>query len=1397
MDMPRETPSGKSDTAKVSRPTVLQPGTHTWVPVVTRSRGSVFLEPLEKLYQKRGSVAANGIATVEPGRQFKILVGNVSTRPVHLVKGQVIATVRPHPSSVFDTPFTLMDVLAVTGTDDDGKPSEEAKTVKSLKRVARENKQEYLEKSVKDLREKKARPPKEEELMTAEDVDLSGVDKRWHARIRSMLDRHAAMWSGKLGEITITEHAIDLKPDARPVAVPPYRAGPKTRELEQAEVDRQLRDGVIEPAQSEWASPVVFAPKADGTLRFCVDYRRLNLATIKDSYPIPRMDECIDSLGEARIFSTLDCNAGYWQIPVRPGDRDKTTFTCHAGTYRYVRMPFGLTNAPATFQRTLDILLSQFKWKHCLVYLDDVIIHSRDVESHIGHVDAILTTLRKAGVSLKLRKCSFFTKTVRYLGHVIQPGTLAIDDTSTASLKGARAPATQSEIRSFLGMCNVYRRFIKDFSHIAEPLNALLRAGQPETIATWGEKEEQAFRSLVEAICAPPILRLPRRNLPFTVDTDASDYQVGCVLFQDDEAGKRHPIGFWSRTLQGAERNYSAPEKECLAVVWALQTLRPYLAFEKFTVYTDHAALRWLLNIAEPSGRLARWRLRLSEFDFDIQYKKGRVNTQADALSRLRTDAETAFDPEADAVPVYLAEAIRAVEEDETTGNDTRPSAEVEFLSEEWAEHDAMLVNENASAKPVQVTPITWHELLTEQLSDDFCSRIRSRVNAGERIPFNEDGRGYLVRTVCNPPQLVLPQSLRARLLHAAHHGRLAGHPGGRKLYYVLRRHFYWPSMALDAYNVVKNCVTCARNRIKLRRHASPLKLFPARAPLEYVAIDILGELVKTPRGNRYLLVMTDRYSKLTKTVPLRRITTNVIAHAFITHWVLNYGPPTYVLSDNGKQFTAKFFMDVCRIVGTKNYFTTTYHPQANGQVERFNSTLVQAMRHFIADHPRDWDLYSDAVTYAYNTQPHSSTHVAPFELVLSNPPGPPGLLPDPLKRELPPAEFRYEWKQWLSHLMNSADDALRDAQQRYKRNFDNRVRPLSQALRPNAYAFLRADRPQSDNDGFHHKLAPLVTGPHRITEVADDGRTLVLDLGTRASPALERVSRDRVVPAPQPPTSTWTPQDAHASQSLNPLTWPAPAGFNLSSLPRSRDASLGVSLRVTPPTSLLTPTPVPSSTQGNTAAPAADTTTQGGTPVVDTTPLRDGQHQAATAMVDPSREDFGNSSPSSSEKDTSAHAGDRPSDDEHPDSPTAPTGRPGISPSASADISSSDFAQAMADATQAAASSVASPEALPPAVSAPLPSASARPPQCPREPTPLHRSREYVLNRIVSHEVADGTEPEYPAGITLYRVRWYGFGPWDDTWEPIHHLPRSHVQRYYKKKKLPLPPDIDKALQG
>ena len=289
-------------------------------------------------------------------------------------------------------------------------------------------------------------------------VHTSNVPEGLQPQVPALLEKHRALWSGHLGSIKATEHRIELKPGSKPVRLNPYRMGPRTRELIKAQVDRLLKLEVIEPSQSEWASPVVLIPKPDGSPRFCMDYRQLNERTVRDLYPLPRMDDCLDSSGNAHVFSTSDCNAGYWQIPLAEKARPKTAYTCHCDTYQCTRLPFGLCNAPATFQRAIDMILSGVKWENVLVYLDDLIIFSADAKSYLSHLDTVLTLLGKHRVILKAQNCHLFRDEVEYLGHVVRPGRLTVNEKNLKAIKKAVFPKTQTQVRSFLGMCNVNRR---------------------------------------------------------------------------------------------------------------------------------------------------------------------------------------------------------------------------------------------------------------------------------------------------------------------------------------------------------------------------------------------------------------------------------------------------------------------------------------------------------------------------------------------------------------------------------------------------------------------------------------------------------------------------------------------------------------------------------------------------------------------------------------------------------------------------------------------------------------------------------------------------------------------------------------------------------------------------
>ncbi len=504
----------------VAEDVVLEPHSQTFISVTSQKGGLLEISSDDRLYRKKHCLLSGGIAQVTPHEPFGMFIANFRKTPVRLQKRQVvgraqlagphiydtnidintvIGPVCPTPDSVASPNSHVIDPSTISPEplsefsfpEDEAVPPPPKRSELHPKRVRWSEREDQM---IPDDHKSSSQPvcltekpdadtealahhremneKKDDPLDDLKAEHLSAADRD---RLLALLAKYPKLYDGTMGGITVTQHAIDLVPVAKACHTMPYRTGQEAREIIKFEVDRMLKMKVIEPAQSEWASPVVLVPKADGSRRFCVDYRRLNKLTIRDSYPLPRMDECIDSLGEARYLTTLDCLSGFWQIPMKPEDRDKTTFVCHHGSYRYLRMPFGLMNSPATFQRAIDIILAGFKWSTCLIYLDDIIVFSKDKETHFKDLEDVLDALARANVTIKLKKCSFLTNKVKYLGHLIEPGRLSVDKASVAALQEALPPRNKTELRSFLGMCNVYRRFVHNYAKIVHPLNVLLK----------------------------------------------------------------------------------------------------------------------------------------------------------------------------------------------------------------------------------------------------------------------------------------------------------------------------------------------------------------------------------------------------------------------------------------------------------------------------------------------------------------------------------------------------------------------------------------------------------------------------------------------------------------------------------------------------------------------------------------------------------------------------------------------------------------------------------------------------------------------------------------------------------------------------------------------------------
>ena len=418
-----------------------------------------------------------------------------------------------------------------------------------------------------------------EDIPTWEEINPVGVgnvklgekltDKQAE-QIQKLLGEYSRVFQAKPGCTHLAEHHIRTK-DAVPIKLPPYRLPHAYRETVKTELDEMLKDGIIEPSRSEWSFPLVIVKKSDGSLRLCVDYRRLNQISEFDAYPMPRVEDIIDRIGRSQFISTMDLTRGYWQVPVAVEDKPKTAFVTPFGLFQYNVMPFGLKGAPATFQRLMDRVLHGLEFAG--VYIDDLIIFSETLEEHLTHLKTILDKLKEAGLTAKATKCTFGASHCTYLGHIVGSGFVKPIESKTAAIESFKVPQTKKDLLTFLGMAGYYRRFIHDYSAIAAPLTDLTKKSQPSKIS-WTPECDTAFKELKKLLSSSPILRSPDFNTPFMLQTDASDLGIGAVLSQKTENGEEHPVAYWSRKLLPRERRYSTIEKECLAIKLAVQAFQ-------------------------------------------------------------------------------------------------------------------------------------------------------------------------------------------------------------------------------------------------------------------------------------------------------------------------------------------------------------------------------------------------------------------------------------------------------------------------------------------------------------------------------------------------------------------------------------------------------------------------------------------------------------------------------------------------------------------------------------------------------------------------------------------------------------------------------------------------------
>lgn len=432
-----------------------------------------------------------------------------------------------------------------------------------------------------------------------------------------------------LGKCSVLKHRIDTA-EAAPVRQPMRRTPQGFEGEEEKYLNEQLAAGVIKPSCSAWSSPIVMVRKKTGDVRVCIDYRKLNERTIKDAYPLPRIDMCLDCLSSAKLYSTIDLQSAYMQLELAKEDRHKTAFITKYGLFEYSVMPFGLCNAPSTFQRCMELVFRGLQWDILLVYLDDIIVLSSNFDEHIERLEEVFKRLSEAGLKMKPSKCQLFKSEVLFLGHVVSQDGICPNPKTIESVMSWKEPCSVKEIQSFLGLCSYYRQYIANFSHIAAPMTKLTRKNVK---FIWDASCQNAFELLKEKLCTSPILAYPKPGLKYLLDTDASDLGIGAVLSQVQD-GKERVIAYASKRLTLQQEKYSVTRRELLAVVTFINHFRHYLLGQKFLLRTDHGSLRWLFDFKDPRGQVARWLEVLAQYDFDIEHRPGTRHQNADGLSR-------------------------------------------------------------------------------------------------------------------------------------------------------------------------------------------------------------------------------------------------------------------------------------------------------------------------------------------------------------------------------------------------------------------------------------------------------------------------------------------------------------------------------------------------------------------------------------------------------------------------------------------------------------------------------------------------------------------------------------------------------------------------------------------
>lgn len=879
------------------------------------------------------------------------------------------------------------------------------------------------------------------------DFGNSPVPSEWKERITEKLNTMPEVFAWHdldFGRTNKIRHHINLS-DETPFKHRARPIHPQDIEAVRNHIQQLLEAEVIRESESPFSSPIVVVKKKSGDIRLCIDYRKLNTQTVKDSYALPNLEESFSKLTGSKWFTVLDLKSGFYQIEMEEVDKQKTAFVCPLGFFEFNRMPQGITNAPSTFQRLMERCIGKLNLEQALVFLDDVIVFSSTLEEHEERLMRVLNQLKEYGLKLSPEKCKFFQSSVKYLGHIVSEKGIETDPEKIAALKTWPRPNNLKQLRMFLGFCGYFRRYVKDYSKIVKSLNQLT-AGYPplrkrtNTTACakkyhnpkelfndrWTSACQTAFETIIEKLTTAPILGFADPKLPYVLHTDASTSGLGAALYQEQQ-GQKRVIAYASRGLSSCESRYPAHKLEFLALKWAVtEKFQDYLYGSPFHVVTDSNPLTYILTSAKLDATSYRWLAALSTFDFQLQYRAGKQNQDADGLSRRphsRLPDDEISQKELERIEQFTK---RHLPESEHVNESTVKAICEKHLVHQVADsdpretipHTTLVVSlaHHPNAVPesfeeedqlggLPVIPLLAPAELRDKQQADVCIReVLKQLETGEKPPPSlrkELPELYLLLRELNRLevlegvlyrkrqegaqsyyQLVLPEDLRPSVLTSLHDDM--GHMGVERTLDLVRKRFYWPKMAAEVETKIKTCNRCIRRKV-LPEKAAPLVNITATRPLELVCMDFLS-LEPDSSNTKDILVITDHFTKYAVAIPTSNQKARTVAKCLWDHFIVHYGIPERLHSDQGRDFESRTIKELCELAGIRKTRTTPYHPRGN-PVERFNRTLLNMLGTLENQKKSRWREHVKPLVHAYNCTKNEVTGFTPYELMFGRQP--------------------------------------------------------------------------------------------------------------------------------------------------------------------------------------------------------------------------------------------------------------------------------------------------------------------------------------------------------------------------------------------------------------------------